>query len=361
MKKYIPLLEGKRIALVVNQSSKINQIHLVDTLLRYSLTIQKIFAPEHGFRGDLEAGASVENTVDHQTNLPVISLYGKKVKPSPQDLSDVDLVVFDIQDVGVRFFTYISTLHYVMEACAENNVKLLILDRPNPNSNYIDGPVLSNECKSFIGIHPIPIVYGMTLAELAKMIQGEAWIHDYAKLKMLIVPCLNYTHKSYYELPDQVSPNLKNQRSVLLYPSLCFFEGTCISLGRGTEFPFQTFGHPLFKGKYPFSFTPQSRKEAIHPPLLNNMCFGPDLRDINIHYLYNKKEIQLNFLLEAYRNMPIKDSFFLKSLFIDKLAGNKIFRKQIQSGQSESEIRKSWEPDLKNFKSKRKKYLIYND
>lgn len=358
---YLTLLEGKRVALIVNHSSLVGSVHLVDTLLKKSIKIVKIFAPEHGFRGDVEAGAAIDNQVDLKTRIPIISIYGKKSKPSSEDLKNVDCILFDIQDVGVRFFTYISTLHYVMEACAENGLPLIVLDRPNPNGFYVDGPVLDSCCKSFVGIDPIPIVYGMTIGELAKMIKGEAWIHDANNLRLTIIPCVNYSHKQLYELPVHPSPNLKNQTAVILYPSLCFFEGTPISIGRGTDWPFQIFGHPQFHNKYPFSFTPRSRIESINPPWIDQQCFGPDLRKVNLKKIYQSKKINLTYLFEAFQVYPIKDSFFLKNLFFDKLAGTRTLRQQILKGYSESEIRKSWEPGIKKFMTKRKKYLLYDD
>ncbi|MFZ1299257.1 MAG: DUF1343 domain-containing protein [Saprospiraceae bacterium] len=361
MDSYLNLLDGKRVGLVVNQSSKLGQVHLVDTLLAKKIQIVKIFAPEHGFRGDVEAGGAIENQFDLKTGLPIVSIYGKKSKPSSEDLKDVDCLLFDIQDVGVRFFTYISTLHYVMEACAENGVPLIVLDRPNPNGFYVDGPVLDSCCKSFIGVDPIPIVYGMTIGELAKMIKGEAWIKSGDKLQLKIIPCSNYSHKSYYELPINPSPNLKNQLAVLLYPSLCFFEGTSVSLGRGTDWPFLIYGHPLFFNKYPFSFTPLSRTEAINPPWKNQMCFGNDLRTVNLMDLRKSKKIQLKYLIDAFQKMPNKDSFFLKNLFFDKLAGTTSLRKNLIAGNTEAEIRKTWQPAIKKFMDKRKKYLLYED
>jgi len=304
LNSYIPFLKGKRVALIVNQSSLVGRNHLVDTLLDKSIEIVKIFAPEHGFRGDVEAGGTVENQFDAKTGIPIISIYGKKSKPSAEDLKNVDYVLFDIQDVGVRFFTFISTLHYVMEACAENGLPLMVLDRPNPNGFYVDGPVLDSCCTSFIGLDPIPIVYGLTIGELAKMIKGEAWIKNAKSLKLKIIPCINYSHKLLYVLPVNPSPNLKNQVAVLLYPSLCFFEGTHISVGRGTDWPFQIYGHPQFNSKYPFSFTPRSRTESISPPWLDQICFGPDLRNLDS------------------TNLPVRISNSKEVLALERRSGN---------------------------------------
>lgn len=361
MNEYLNLIHGKRVALIVNQSSILNQTHLVDTLLGKNIQIVKIFAPEHGFRGEVEAGGTIENQIDPKTKIPIVSIYGKKSKPSAEDLKDIDCILFDIQDVGVRFFTYISTLHYVMEACAENGIPLLVLDRPNPNGYFVDGPVLDSCCKSFIGLDPIPIVYGMTIGELARMIKGEQWIKSASKLQLKIIPCLNYTHNSFYELPVKPSPNLKNQAAILLYPSLCFFEGTSLSVGRGTDWPFLIYGHPQLFSKYSYSFTPRSRTEAINPPWKDKMCFGLDLRSVDLVDLRKTKKIQLKYLFDAFQKFPNKDSFFLKNLFFDKLAGTKNLRLNLIAGLTESEIRKSWQPGIKNFMNKRKKYLLYKD
>lgn len=361
MNEYLNLLQGKRVALIVNQSSMLGQTHLVDTLLDKNIQIVKIFAPEHGFRGEVEAGGAIENQIDPITGIPIVSIYGKKSKPSLEDLKDIDNILFDIQDVGVRFFTYISTLHYVMEACAENAIPLLVLDRPNPNGYFVDGPVLDSCCQSFVGLDPIPIVYGMTIGELAKMIKGEGWIKSASMLQLKIISCINYTHKSFYDLPVNPSPNLKTQLAILLYPSLCFFEGTSLSVGRGTDWPFLVYGHPQFFSKYAFSFTPKSRTEAINPPWKNQMCFGNDLRSVKLVDLRKSKKIQLKYLLDAFQKMPNKDSFFLKNLFFDKLAGTKTLRLNLVAGFTESEIRKSWQPEIKRFMNKRKKYLLYED
>ena len=359
MNLYLPLLKSKNIGLVVNHSSLINGIHLADTLISLGIHVEKIFAPEHGFRGTVDAGTTIEDGRDFRTGIQLISLYGKKYKPDSTDLKDLDLIIYDIQDVGVRFYTYISTLHYVMESCAENEVPLLILDRPNPNGHYIDGPVLDTAFKSFIGVDPIPVVYGMTIAELAKMIKGECWIKECDQLDLKIIPCKNYSHSSKVKLDIAPSPNLKNQLSILLYPSLCFFEGTVVSLGRGTSFPFQVFGHPLLNSKYQFSFKPTSLPEAMNPPWKDSLCYGVDMREHEINPIYKEKKINLSYLLNAFNELGMDSTYFLKNNFIDKLAGTDQLRKQILNKQSEATIRKSWRKGLNDFKKRSKKYLLY--
>lgn len=359
LNKYLSLLKGKNIGLVVNHSSLISKIHLADTLTSLGVHIEKIFAPEHGFRGTIDAGTTIEDGRDEQTGIQLISLYGKKLKPDSADLHNLDLIIYDIQDVGVRFYTYISTLHYVMESCAEHQIPLLILDRPNPNAHYIDGPVLDTAFRSFIGIDPIPVVYGLTTGELAKMIKGECWIKRSEQLQLTIIPCKNYTHSSKVKLDISPSPNLKNELSVLLYPSLCFFEGTVVSLGRGTPFPFQVYGHPELKSHGNFSFKPVSMPESVTPPWKDSMCYGVDLRTKNMQVLFKEKKINLTYLIDAYNALGKDSAFFLKNNFIDKLAGTDKLRKQILQGFSEMNIRKSWEADLKAYKMKSRKYLIY--
>ena len=346
---YLPIIIDKEIAIVGNQTSMINNTHIVDTLLSLNIKIKKVFSPEHGFRGNKDAGALIENDIDSKTNLPIISLYGKNKKPSHKDLQDIDIIIFDIQDVGARFYTYISTLHYVMEAAAENNIQLIVLDRPNPNGHYIDGPVREKKFESFVGMHPVPIVYGMTIGEYAKMINGEKWISQKCNLK--IIKITGYNHNSHYDLPIKPSPNLPNSRSINLYPSLCLFEGTNVSVGRGTKFPFQHFGAPYIKSNY--SFVPKSGKGSKYPKHENKICYGADLR-FQENYL---DQLNLVWLINCYKETTDKEKFF--NNFFDKLAGNDKLRKQIISGKSIDEIRKSWQNDLINFKKIRNKYLLY--
>jgi len=355
---YLPLLEGKKIALVANHTSKIKDTHLLDSLLSLKIDVTKVFTPEHGFRGTAGAGEQLSDYKDQETGIQVISLYGEKKKPSPDDLSGIDLVMFDIQDVGVRFYTYISTLHYVMEACAENDVEFVVFDRPNPNGFYVDGPILDLEYKSFVGMHPVPIVYGLTIAEYARMINGERWLKDSLTCNLKYVKCENYTHKTYYELPVKPSPNLPNILSIYLYPSLCLFEGTIMSVGRGTDFPFQVFGHPAY-GNETFSFTPGSNEGASNPKYSGIECKGVDLRDIEYRFFWQERRIILDWLIEAYNNMKEKGDFF-NSYFL-KLSGTQELQKQIESGVSPEDIFKTWEPGLKEYKKIRKKYLLYRD
>jgi len=355
---YFPLLKDKNIAVVANHTALIKDVHLVDSLLRASFKVVKVFAPEHGFRGDAEAGAHIGNSIDQKTGLPVISLYGKDFKPKASDLKDVDIVIFDIQDVGARFYTYISTMHYVMEACAENNKTLLVLDRPNPNGFYVDGPILEKEFKSFVGMHPVPIVHGMTIAEYAQMVNGEGWLKNGIKCDLKYVRVNNYNHTYYYILPVKPSPNLPNMNAVYLYPSLCLFEGTDLSVGRGTDKPFQVIGHPeMLNG--PYSFTPKSVPEAKNPPHLGKLCKGYDLADFADLFIKNYKKLYLFWLIGAYENAKEKDKFF-NNMF-DKLAGSANMRKQITEGKTEEDIRKTWQEDLDKFKRIRKKYLLYPD
>jgi uncharacterized protein YbbC (DUF1343 family) len=357
--QYIHLLKNKRIAITGNQTSIIKNVHLVDTLRSLDINIVKIFCPEHGFRGTADAGAHIGNYVDSKTGIPVISLYGTKKKPSKEDLQNIDIVIFDIQDVGVRFYTYISTLHYLMEACAENNVALIILDRPNPNGFFVDGPVLHMKYKSFVGMHPVPLVHGMTIGEYATMINGEKWLSNGVICEMEIIKCEHYTHSVKYVLPVKPSPNLSTQNSIMLYPSLGLFEGTVMSVGRGTAFPFQVVGHPALKN-YSFSFIPKAIKGAsMNPPFKDQTCYGIDLRNIGENYFYEKKKIELKWLLETYHVMPDKSKYF--NNFLNNLIGNAEFKQMIISGKSEEEIRQSWDADLQNFLPIRKKYLLYED
>jgi len=357
---YLPLLEGKRVALLVNQTSMIGATHLVDTLLSRNVKVTKIFSPEHGFRGEADAGSKVKDGIDPQTKLPVVSLYGKNKKPTAAQLADIDVVVYDLQDVGVRFYTYISSLEYMMEACAENNKTLIVLDRPDPLGAIVDGPVLQPKFKSFVGMQSIPVVYGMTVGEYAKMLVGEQWVVA-KQLKMEIVPVKDWTRNQLYALPVAPSPNLKNTTAILLYPSLCFFEGTVISLGRGTDFPFQMFGHPKLKAAYPtYSFTPKSMPGATQPPLMNELCYGEMVaNDVDVAFSLVGDKLELKWLLDAYKAFPDKANFFNKNNFFDLLAGTDQLRQQIIAGKSEADIRKSWQTDLYQFKMIRAKYLIY--
>jgi uncharacterized protein YbbC (DUF1343 family) len=352
---YLPLLKGKRVALVVNQTSLVGDKHLLDFLLENGINVVKIFAPEHGFKGLLDAGERVKDSVDKKRNIKIVSLYGKHKKPSKRDLADVDIVVFDIQDVGVRFYTYLSTLHYVMEAVAEEGIPIIVLDRPNPNGGRIDGEVLNFKYKSFVGLHPVPILYGMTIGEYARMINGEGWLKGSLKADLSVIPLQNWTHGSFYDLKVRPSPNLPNETAIYLYPSLALFEGTVFSVGRGTNMQFQVYGNPYYK-KRDFSFIPVSMKGARFPKHLGKLCYGVDLRFVDIDL---SSGINLSYLIDAYKNYPYKKSFFLKSGFFNKLAGSDKLKKQIEAGMSEEEIRKSWEKGLKEFKEIRKKYLLY--
>jgi len=358
LNRYLPLLKNKHVALVVNHSSLTAQGHLVDTLLKHGIKVKKIFAPEHGFRGKSDAGAHVKSSHDRKTGLPIISLYGKHKKPTRRDLKGIDLILFDIQDVGVRFYTYLSTLHYIMEAGAEQQIPVIVLDRPNPNAHYIDGPVLQKKYRSFVGLHPVPIVYGMTIGEYAGMINGERWLKGRKQVKLTVIPIANYTHKSIYSLPVKPSPNLPNDRSIVLYPSLAFFEGTVISAGRGTTKPFQLYGDPKYQIQK-FSFTPKSRPGAKYPKFKGKRCYGVDLSRTDLKKERAKQYIDLSYLQDAYTHYPDKKHFFLKNRFIDRLAGSDKLRKQIGSGMSAENIRKSWKKDLEKFKKIRSKYLLY--
>ena len=353
---YVPLLRGKNIALVVNQTAVIGK-HLTplpDSLLALGLNIKKIFGPEHGFRGNNSEGASVNDSIDPKTHIPVISLYGKHVKPTDADLKGIDVVVFDIQDVGARFYTFLSTLHYVMEACAQHHIPLIVLDRPNPNGQYVDGPVLDTALQSFVGLHPVPVLYGMTIGEYARMINGQGWLKNHQRCLLKVIPLMNYKHGNPpYTLPIKPSPNLGTAQAISLYPSLCLFEGTCVSVGRGTNTPFEVFGHPLFAGLYNFNFTPQSIKGVSdNPPLKGQTCYGVDLR-----YYTATQGFNLHWLIEAYQKFQDKPHFF--NAYFNKLAGNTVLRQQIESGLTEAQIRQSWQPGLDGFKKIRQQYLLY--
>jgi hypothetical protein len=357
---YLPLLKGKNIGLVVNQTSIIGKVHLVDSLIQLGLNVKKIFAPEHGFRGNADAGEKISDSKDAKTGVPIISIYGSKKAPEKADLEGIDILIFDIQDVGTRFYTYISTLHYVMLSCADNNVPLIVFDRPNPNGHFIDGPMLDLAYQSFVGMHPIPVVHGMTIGEYAQMINGENWLGDNKRTNLQVVSCLNYKHSDIYNLPIPPSPNLPNMRSIYLYPSICYFEGTQISLGRGTNKQFQVLGAPNLNAG-DFTFTPEPKPGAMNPPQLGKLCRGMDLSGLQELQIKAKKTIDLSYLIQIYRDYPDKESFFLPGMFFDKLAGSSKLREMIQSGYSEQQIKDTWQPGLNQFKKVRKKYLIYED
>ena len=383
MDVYVPLLKGKRIGVFANQTSVVNNTNLIDTLLKQGINITKIFSPEHGFRGNADAGAKTDSYIDSATHISVVSLYGKKYKATAEDFNNVDVLVFDIQDVGVRFYTYISSLQYFLEAACENSKPLMILDRPNPNGFYVDGPVLDTNYKSFIGMQPIPVVYGMTIGEYAMMIAGEDWLsteaankkYDYYKtaaensedtlFHFLVIKCVNYDHTSKYQLPVKPSPNLPDINAVYWYPSTCFFEGTNLSEGRGTDKPFEIFGAPSLP-KNMYAFTPVSKEGATNPKYLNKICYGWNVSD-SISPAVDGK-LHLKYLIEAYKRFPGKDSFFIKpktnnstAYFFNKLAGNATLMQQLMDGKTEEEIRASWQPALIKFKQIRKKYLLYKD
>ncbi len=370
---YLPILKGQRVGIVANQTTvifhdKIKEkshdngsqdkaqefTHLVDSLLALDIDIKAVFAPEHGFRGTADAGESIKDGVDVKTNLPIISLYGNNKKPKPEQLKNIDIMIFDIQDVGARFYTYISSLHYVMEACAEANIPLLILDRPNPNGHFVDGPILEKEHKSFVGMHPIPIVHGMTIAEYAQMINGEQWLLNGVSCKLSIIDMQHYNHNLSYSLPINPSPNLPNDQAINLYPSLCFFEGTNVSAGRGTPTQFQVYGSPyLNKNVYNFKFTPTPNLGAKHPKYDGELCFGENLTQTD-----RLESLRLSYLIKAYNNSVDQASFF--NDFFTKLAGTKKLRQQIEQGLSEKDIKASWKTGLTDFKQKRAAYLLYD-
>jgi uncharacterized protein YbbC (DUF1343 family) len=377
MQVYLPMLKGKSVAVFANQTSMIKNTHLVDTLLSSGIKVVKIFGPEHGFRGDADAGEHVHDAKDKKTGIPVISLYGNHKKPTPEDLKDVDVLIFDIQDVGVRFYTFISSLQYYLEAALENHKPLLILDRPNPNGFYVDGPVLDMNFKSFVGMQPIPIVYGMTIGEYALLLTGENWLSKEANainaynvttnptidtpFHVQVIKCKNYDHNTKYELPVMPSPNLKEMQSIYLYPSTCFFEGTVLSEGRGTDKPFQIFGHPSLPNNL-FSFTPKPNAGAKNSKCFYQKCYGWNLSGSSEELLEKLDgRIHLEYLIEAYKLFPGKDTFFLKNNFFNKLAGNDQLMQQVKDGKTETEIKKSWEPGITAFKATRKKYLLYKD
>lgn len=361
---YLPILKNKTIGMIVNQTSIVGkrQTHLVDTLRSLGVNIKVIFAPEHGFRGKADAGEKVDNTVDSKTGIPIVSIYGKKHKPDSADLAGVDLILFDIQDVGVRFYTYISTLQEAMEAAAEFKLPFLILDRPNPNGHYVDGPVLDKQFKSFVGMQAVPIVYGMTIGEYAMMLNTEGSLTNGVKCDVQVISCERYTHKSFYELPIKPSPNLPNAKAIYLYPSVCFFEGTDISCGRGTDKQFQVYGAPKYVAQNAtFSFTPSPNEGAKDPYHNGKICYGKNLNTLTIKELQAKKQVDVSYLIDAYANYSQKDSFFLKSNFFEKLSGTADLRPQIKSQKSAADIKATWQKGIAAFKLIRKKYLLYPD
>lgn len=354
MELYLPQLEGKNVGVVANQTSLIGNTHLVDTLLSRGVHLSRIFTPEHGFRGTADAGAKVNSGKDEKTGIEIASLYGKTKKPTPEMLRGIDVMLFDLQDVGVRFYTYISTLAYVMEACAENHIPVMVLDRPNPNGFYVDGPVLKTENKSFVGMHPVPVVYGMTIGEYGKMVNGEGWLKDGIVCDLTVIPINNYQRQAIYELPVRPSPNLPNWEAVYLYPTLCFFEGSIVSVGRGTETPFQVFGHPDLRGSH--TFTPQSTSGASKPLLEGKRCRGESLVEYAHNYADNPNQLHLEWIVEAYQQL--KDKSFFTNYF-RLLSGDSRLQNDIVNGKSVEAIRASWEDDLEAFKAIRAKYLLY--
>lgn len=363
--KYLPLLKGKRVAIMANPTTVIGKCHLVDSLLLLDVNIVKVFGPEHGFRGNASAGVTVNDETDKLTGLPIISLYGKKKKPSNSDLANVDIVIYDLQDVGCRFYTNINALAQLMEACYENNIKLIILDRPNPNGYLVDGPVLNMKYKSGIGMFPIPMSHGLTVGEFAIMANGEGWLTNGAKCNIEIIPVANYNHDMPYKLPVSPSPNLNTQQAVLLYPSTCMFEGTYLNHGRGTYSPFTIIGSPELKNKYKFNFTPKGIKGMAETPIFKDeVCYGIDLRNFDVNKLRKEKKINLSWIMELYKAHPNKENFFNSKLsnqmgVIENLIGSELFKTQIINGVSENDIRNSWEPKLSQYKAKRLNYLIY--
>ncbi|MCI5054851.1 MAG: DUF1343 domain-containing protein [Flavobacteriales bacterium] len=355
---YLPLLKGKSIGVVANQTSMIGGIHLVDSLLALGLDVKKVFAPEHGFRGTADAGEHVSHSTDIKTGLPLISLYGRNKKPNAAQLENIDVMIFDIQDVGVRYYTYISTLHYVMEACGEQNVEVMILDRPNPNGHFIDGPILEPKYKSFVGMHEVPLVHGMTVGEYGRMINGEGWLENDVQCELKVISCEGYDHEKLYQLPIKPSPNLPNMSSIYLYPSLGLFEGTVVSVGRGTDSPFQMIGMPN-SDLGDFEFTPEPKPGAKYPKHKGEKCSGYNLSDFGSGEMKFYGGLYLHWLVKLYESTPNKEDFFLDNGFFNLLAGNATLKKQIEEGKTPKEIRASWEDGLKTFSAVRSKYLIY--
>ena len=355
--RYLPLLEGRRVGIMTNHTGTVGRTHLVDTLRSLGVDIRVVFAPEHGFRGQADAGESVASYRDQKTGIDVVSVYGSTKRPPDSIMQRLDVLLFDIQDVGLRYYTYLSSMHYLMEACAANGKRLIVLDRPNPNGFYVDGPVLEAKHRSFVGMHPIPVVHGMTLGELARMIDGEGWLRDGLRCKLTVIPCRGYTHRSRYRLPSAPSPNLPNMRAVYLYPSLCFFEGTPISLGRGTDFPFQAYGHPELQGD--FSFTPRSNAGAKNPPLKDKLCHGVDLRTSPSDERIWERGVDLGYVIDCYRQLNLGEKFFTP--MFDRLTGTDYVRQMILQGAGADRIKARWADDVERFKQTRKPYLLYEE
>mgnify|MGYP001625108589 FL=1 len=355
--RYLPLLEGRRVGIMTNHTGTVGRTHLVDTLRSLGVDIRVVFAPEHGFRGQADAGESVASYRDRKTGIDVVSVYGSTKRPPDSIMQRLDVLLFDIQDVGLRYYTYLSSMHYLMEACAANGKRLIVLERPNPNGFYVDGPVLEAKHRSFVGMHPIPVVHGMTLGELARMIDGEGWLRDGLRCKLTVIPCRGYTHRSRYRLPTAPSPNLPNMRAVYLYPSLCFFEGTPVSLGRGTDFPFQAYGHPELQGD--FSFTPRSNAGAKNPPLKDKLCHGVDLRTAPSDERIWERGVDLGYVIDCYRQLNLGEKFFTP--MFDRLTGTDYVRQMILQGAGADRIKARWADDVERFKQTRKPYLLYEE
>ena len=355
--RYLPLLEGRRVGIMTNHTGTVGRTHLVDTLRSLGVDIRVVFAPEHGFRGQADAGESVASYRDRKTGIDVVSVYGSTKRPPDSIMQRLDVLLFDIQDVGLRYYTYLSSMHYLMEACAANGKRLIVLDRPNPNGFYVDGPVLEAKHRSFVGMHPIQVVHGMTLGELARMIDGEGWLRDGLRCKLTVIPCRGYTHRSRYRLPTAPSPNLPNMRAVYLYPSLCFFEGTPVSLGRGTDFPFQAYGHPELQGD--FSFTPRSNAGAKNPPLKDKLCHGVDLRTAPSDERIWERGVDLGYVIDCYRQLNLGEKFFTP--MFDRLTGTDYVRQMILQGAGADRIKARWADDVERFKQTRKPYLLYEE
>ena len=355
--RYLPLLEGRRVGIMTNHTGTVGRTHLVDTLRSLGVDIRVVFAPEHGFRGQADAGESVASYRDRKTGIDVVSVYGSTKRPPDSIMQRLDVLLFDIQDVGLRYYTYLSSMHYLMEACAANGKRLIVLDRPNPNGFDVDGPVLEAKHRSFVGMHPIPVVHGMTLGELARMIDGEGWLRDGLRCKLTVIPCRGYTHRSRYRLPTAPSPNLPNMRAVYLYPSLCFFEGTPVSLGRGTDFPFQAYGHPELQGD--FSFTPRSNAGAKNPPLKDKLCHGVDLRTAPSDERIWERGVDLGYVIDCYRQLNLGEKFFTP--MFDRLTGTDYVRQMILQGAGADRIKARWADDVERFKQTRKPYLLYEE
>ena len=355
--RYLPLLEGRRVGIMTNHTGTVGRTHLVDTLRSLGVDIRVVFAPEHGFRGQADAGESVASYRDRKTGIDVVSVYGSTKRPPDSIMQRLDVLLFDIQDVGLRYYTYLSSMHYLMEACAANGKRLIVLDRPNPNGFYVDGPVLEAKHRSFVGMHPIPVVHGMTLGELARMIDGEGWLRDGLRCKLTVIPCRGYTHRSRYRLPTAPSPNLPNMRAVYLYPSLGVFEGTPISLGRGTDFPFQAYGHPELQGD--FSFTPRSNAGAKNPPLKDKLCHGVDLRASPSDERIWERGVDLGYVIDCYRQLNLGEKFFTP--MFDRLTGTDYVRQMILQGAGADRIKARWADDVERFKQTRKPYLLYEE